>query len=513
MEKHAVAVLDFGGQYGHLIARRMRDLGYLVYHYPVESMRHAEILRIIRESKAIILSGGPLSVWEERHSSIAREVVNAGKPVLGICYGHQLLAQTLGGTVGPSPKPEFGKTVVKITSNDLLFRGITEDNISVWMSHNDAVLRPPPAAKVLAVSEGSPVAAFKLENVYGLQWHPEVHHSQYGKEILDNWASLIAKLSKEWNENAILKLVLEDIRLQVKGLEGETVISAVSGGVDSTVATTVVHRFAKIKLIPIMIDHGLHPHGWVENSVKALEDIGIRVRVVDASDEFLNALRGVRDPEEKRRRIASLYFEVLQREANRVGARALVQGTIYPDIIESGAIPGAEKIKTHHNVAARSLPGVRIIEPLRWLYKDEVRRLGLMLGLPRELVMRQPVPGPGLAVRVEGEVTRDRLRIVREADRIVREEIERSGLADSLWQYFAVLTSSRATGVRGDKRAYGWVVAIRLVESLDAMTASIARPSWEVLERIASRIVSEVRGIARVVYDITSKPPATIEWE
>ncbi|MCE4628209.1 MAG: glutamine-hydrolyzing GMP synthase [Desulfurococcales archaeon] len=513
MERHVVSVLDFGGQYGHLIARRMRELGYLVYHYPVESTRNDELLRIIRESSALILSGGPLSVWEERHSSVAREAVRTGKPVLGICYGHQLLAQELGGVVGPSPRPEFGRTIVRITSMDPLFYGVTEDSISVWMSHNDAVIRPPPGAKVLAVSEGSPVAAFKLGNVYGVQWHPEVHHSQYGREVLDNWASRIAGLSRGWNENAILELVIDDLRRQIEGLEGGTAISAVSGGVDSTVATAVVHRFARIRLVPVMIDHGFHPHGWIESSVKALENIGIKVRVVDASDEFLEALRGVRDPEKKRRVIARLYFEVLHREAERARASALVQGTIYPDIIESGAMPGAERIKTHHNVATRSLPGLRIIEPLRWLYKDEVRRLGVMLGLPKDLISRQPVPGPGLAVRVEGEITRDKLEIVRKADRIVREEVERSGLAEHLWQYFAVLTSSRATGVRGDRRAYGWVVAVRLVESIDAMTASIARPSWDLLERIASRIVSEVPGVARVVYDITSKPPATIEWE
>lgn len=507
-----VSVLDFGGQYGHLIARRMRELGYQVYHYPVDRMNREALQQAVSESRAVILSGGPLSVWQEAHDHVAELAVRSGKPALGICYGHQLLAKVLGGEVGPSPRPEFGRTELEILESDPLFQGMSK-RLMVWMSHNDAVLKPPPGARVLARSPGSPVAAMRLGMVYGVQWHPEVHHTEHGRTLLGNWAFL-AGLEKTWTIDRVLELVLGDLREQVKGLEGRTVLSAVSGGVDSTVATVLVARHAPVRLVPVMIEHGLHPEGWVEESVGLLASAGIRVWVIDASDRFLDALRGVVDPEEKRRVIAGLYFEVLREEMDRHGAEGLVQGTIYPDIIESGAMPGADRIKTHHNVALRSLPGGgRIIEPLRWLYKDEVRRLGRLLGVPERLLSRQPVPGPGLAVRVEGEVTRDSLEVLRRADRIVREELERRGLHRGLWQYFAVLTRSRATGVKGDRRAYGYVVVVRAVESMDAMTASPARLPWEALEAIAGRITGEIAGVTRVVYDITTKPPATIEWE
>ncbi len=506
-------VLDFGGQYGHLIARRLRELGIFVYHVPVEALGEDELEGILSSVRAVVLSGGPASVWEKRHDRIVEKVLEAGLPVLGICYGHQLLAHVLGGVVGRSPKPEFGPTYVEIVRDDPIFRGFPR-RLRVWMSHNDAVLKPPEDAKVLAVSPGSPVAAFRYKDriTYGVQWHPEVVHSERGKDLLSNWVDLVG-LERSWNIASIVSLVKEDLERQLANVRGR-LLAAVSGGVDSTVAAVVVRKFSNREVEYVIIDHGLHHEEWIESSVEALSKLDIKVEVIDESDLFLDSLRGVEDPEEKRRIISRLYFEVLKREIQRRGASGLVQGTIYPDIVESGAIPGSDKIKTHHNIGLRSvLKEVAIIEPLRWIYKDEVRKLGRHLGVPEHILKRQPIPGPGLATRIEGEVTREKLKIVRAADRIVREVLESRGLHEGLWQYFAVLTRSRATGVKGDRRAYGSVVALRAVVSTDAMTASAAHLPWDVLEEIMARITSEVPGVTRVVYDITSKPPGTIEWE
>ena len=513
-EGPSTLVIDFGGQYGHLIARRLRELGRYAYHLPAARLAPDQLSGAVSGRKGIVLSGGPGSVWEEEHDAIARAALASGASVLGICYGHQLLAHVLGGKVGPSPRPEFGPTLVEIIDGaSPLTRGLPR-RLRVWMSHYDAVLRPPPRARVLARSQGSPVAAMELPGgVYGVQWHPEVRHTEHGMRLLENWLEQ-AGAEKDWDSGRILELVRRDLASQLEGMpSGARLIAAVSGGVDSTVAVYAVSKLAGASVEAVMIDHGLHPEGWVEETVPLLEDAGIRVRVLDESSLFLNTLKGVADPEEKRRVVSKLYFEVLRREVERSGAWGLVQGTIYPDIIESGGLPGADRIKTHHNLGLRGILRARIVEPLRWLYKDEVRLLGRILGVPEPLLERQPVPGPGLAVRIEGEVTPEKLRIARAADRIVREVIESHGLDKGLWQYFAVVTRSMATGVRGDRRYYGAVVAIRAVESSDAMTASIARLPWSVLEEIASRIASEVPGVSRVVYDITSKPPATIEWE
>ncbi|MEB3862057.1 MAG: glutamine-hydrolyzing GMP synthase [Desulfurococcales archaeon] len=500
-----VLIIDFGGQYAHLIARRVREAERWS-----QIASPAEARGLLGGVDAIILSGGPSSVWESDHDSIALEAVESGKPVLGICYGHQLLAKVLGGRVGPSPRPEFGSTRVRVLDDRGLLRGFPRE-VEVWMSHNDAVLEAPPGARVLATSEGSPVAAFEYRGrVYGVQWHPEVSHSWGGMLLLDNFLS-IAGVPRDWRPEDLVGSLVEYIR-EVVG--SGIAVAAVSGGVDSTVAALLARRALGDRLIPVFIDHGLHPEGEVEWVSRALSRLGIPPRIVDASDRFFSELRGVVDPEEKRRVIGRVYGEVLREEAERLGAQFLVQGTIYPDVIESGARPGADTIKTHHNVGG--LPerlGLTLVEPLRWFYKDEVRRIGKMLGLSSELVEKKPIPGPGLAVRVEGEVTRDKVRIARAADRIVREEIEGAGLHRGLWQYFAVLTSSRATGVKGDRRVYGYVVAVRVVESVDAMTARASRLPWVVLERIASRITGEIPEVTRVVYDITSKPPATIEWE
>ncbi len=500
-----ILVVDFGGQYAHLISRRLRELGvYTELAYPDEAGD------MLEESAGVVLSGGPGSVWEASHDRIVEEVISQGKPVLGICYGHQLLGKILGGRVGPSPKPEFGPTRVRIVEARGVLEGFPRE-LTVWMSHNDAVLEVPEKVRVLAVSEGSPVAALEAEGlVFGVQWHPEVSHSQLGMKLLENWLKL-AGARRGWRPVNLIDELVDYVRRTV----GDGVaVAAVSGGVDSTVAAVIAHKALGDRLVPILIDHGFHPDGEVERAVEALTRLGIKPKVVDAADRFFSALEGVADPEEKRKIFGRVYAEVLEEEAKSVGAEFLVQGTIYPDVIESGGRRGADIIKSHHNVGG--LPekfGLKLVEPLRLFYKDEVRKIGLALGLPESLVYKQPVPGPGLAVRVEGPVDRGRVELVRKADRIVREEIERAGLARSLWQYFAILSRSMATGVKGDRRAYGHVIVVRVVESSDAMTASPARLPWEVLEKIASRITGEIGEVTRVVYDVTSKPPATIEWE
>ncbi|MEM1777338.1 MAG: glutamine-hydrolyzing GMP synthase [Acidilobaceae archaeon] len=505
--KH-VLIIDFGGQYSHLIARRIRELevyGEFVSH----TIDTDNLLEYVRESYGVILSGGPASVWEGKHDDIIKLIIKEDKPILGICYGHQLLARALGGIVQRSHKPEFGPTTVFLKVRDRIFKGIPNSFI-VWMSHNDAVIEPPPGAEVLAYSHGSPVAAMRYGIHYGIQWHPEVAHTSYGMKLLSNWLDIIGA-PRVWKLDIVVDKIIEDIR----GVIGDSIaVAAISGGIDSTTATLIAYKSIGSKLKPVIIDHGLHPQGEPARSIKLLESIGLKPILVDASDMFIEALKGITDPEEKRRIFGKLYAEVLEEEALKLGAEYLVQGTIYPDIIESGGRPGASIIKTHHNVAG--LPRnirLKIVEPLKWFYKDEVRRIARKLGVPEEIIKRQPIPGPALAVRIEGEVTREKIDIVRRADAIVREEIENSGIQERLWQYFAILLNSKATGVKGDNRAYGYVVVVRAVISVDAMTASIARLQWDLLERIASRITSEIPQVTRVLYDITSKPPATIEWE
>ncbi len=512
-----VIVLDFGGQYAHLIARRLRELGVLTLHVPVDKLRPEDLDMVISGSKGVVLSGGPSSVWEKKHDRIVSILIRRKTNLLGICYGHQLLAHVLGGRVDKSPKPEFGPTRIRIVEKNQLLEDIPSI-INVWMSHNDAVAEPPKGAKVLAVSEGSPVAAMKYEYngvfLYGVQWHPEVVHSEFGMKLFENWIKSI-NATRSWTPNIIYKCVLDYTMKQVSLIDNDKkIVAAISGGIDSSVAAAIVSKIASDRLIGVLIDHGLHPEGELENALRAYKKLGLVIDLVDASEEFLNALRGVNDAEEKRRIISELYFKILKEKIYDYNAGALVQGTIYPDLIESGFVPGSARIKSHHNVIFRELLGdLLIVEPLKWLYKDEVRRLGEMLGLDMKLVYKKPVPGPGLAVRVEGEVTREKLEIVRKADYIVRGIIEKYGLDRDLWQYFAVLTRSMATGVKGDNRAYGYVIAVRIVESKDAMTARPARLPWEVLEEIALEITSRIDRVVRVVYDITSKPPATIEWE
>jgi len=499
-----VLIVDFGGQYAHLIARRIRELGvYTELAYPEDALESVD------EYVGVVLSGGPSSVWESSHDVVVEELLARDTPLLGICYGHQLLAKSLGAVVGRSPKPEFGPTLVSILEPVGILEGFPE-RIRAWMSHYDAVLEPATGMSVLAESEGSPVAAFRYGGHYGVQWHPEVSHTELGVELFDNWLRLIGA-RRGWRPANLIEELVDYVARTVG--DGRAV-AAVSGGVDSTVAAVIAGKALGDRLVPVLIDHGFHPEGEVERAVRLLQEAGLKPVVVDAADEFYSALEGVGDPEAKRRIFGRVYARVLEEEAKNVGAEYLVQGTIYPDVIESGGRRGADVIKSHHNVGG--LPerfGLRLVEPLRLFYKDEVRRIAEALGLPEEFIHKQPIPGPGLLVRVEGPVTRGLIEAVRRADAIVREEVEAEGLHKQLWQYFAVLTRSKATGVKGDRRAYGRVVAVRAVHSDNAMTASVARLPWELLERIARRITGEVPGVVRVVYDVTSKPPATIEWE
>ncbi len=510
--REGILVIDFGGQYAHLIARRIRELR--TFSLLVSADDGINAINRLKENiniRGIILSGGPGSVWEVSHDEIAKWVLHQGVPVLGICYGHQLLAKVLGGKVSRAPKGEFGPTMVEVIDEDIILRGHGK-RFKAWMSHNDAVLEEPPSSRVLAKSSGSPVAAFKYgDKIFGVQWHPEVHHTEHGMKLFENWLELTG-IKGQWHPSNLIDEIVNNIKNVVGSSKA---VAAVSGGVDSTVAAVLAKKALGSNLIPVFIDHGLHPEGEVKRAVVLLEKCGVKPIIIDASERFLSALRGVKDPEEKRKVIGKVYGKVLEEEALRLGAEFLVQGTIYPDVIESGARPGADVIKTHHNVGG--LPKdlkLKVVEPLRWFYKDEVREIAKALGLPKELwKLKQPVPGPGLAVRIEGEVTKEKLEILRKADKIVREEIESAGLHDKLWQYFAILTASRATGVKGDRRAYGHVIVIRIVESKDAMTANVAKIPWEILERIVTRITGELDSVTRVLYDITPKPPATIEWE
>ncbi len=499
-----ILVIDFGGQYAHLITRRIRELGVLAeIAKPDEEINPSEY-------KGFVLSGGPGSVYQASHTTVTRKILETGKPVLGICYGHQLLAQTLGGKVEKSPSPEFGPVTVKIEGDHPILEGLQRE-LKVWMSHNDAVTQPPPGARVHASTPGSPVALFTLgRSIIGVQWHPEVSHTEKGMELLDNFIR-ITGARRSWTLDNILNEIKRYIERNLP--EDAVAISAVSGGIDSSVATYLAMKYSKARIIPVFIDTGLLPEGEREAALRNLGSIGINPLVVDAGALFLGELSSISDPEEKRRVTGRIYSRVLLEKAREYGATHLIQGTIYPDVIESGASKGADTIKTHHNVGGLEVTGLYVVEPLRNLYKDEVRRIASSLGFPKELIEKKPIPGPGLAVRIEGPVTREKLALLRKADKILRETIEEHRLHHGLWQYFAVLPQSMATGVKGDKRAYGHVIVLRIVESRDAMTADIPEIPYRVLREIARRITSQLPEVTRVLYDITTKPPATIEWE
>ena len=515
-----VIVLDFGSQYAHLIARRVRELG--VYSEVVPHDAPASQIRSLNPG-AIILSGGPASVYEEGAPKLRDDTLSfllSGEvPVLGICYGHQLLAQALGGVVARGEKGEYGLSWLKILESDLLFKG-TPSTQRVWMSHRDYVEKVPSDVVAIASTDYSRVAAFRHRSkpIYGVQFHPEVRHTEHGMRILRNFLFEIAGLERNWSTQGLVSSIFEGVR---RAYRGGKVLMAVSGGVDSTTAAYVIKEVVgEDNIHLVFVDTGLLREGEPERVLKMLRSLGFKhVHFVDASKRFLERLRGVVDPEEKRKVISRTFIEVFEEVRRRLEERYgpfryLGQGTIYPDRIESGqASRRADRIKSHHNVAIPIQVSLELLEPLKDLYKDEVRRLARALNLPEELIRQHPFPGPGLAVRVVGEVTEEKLRIVRKASRIVEEELKRAGLYEELWQAFPVLLPVRSVGVMGDSRTYEYVIALRIVVSEDAMTAEFAKLPWDVLERIASRIVNEVEGVNRVLYDITNKPPATIEFE
>ena len=512
-EREAIIAIDFGSQYSMLITRRVRECQ--VYCELVPPDTPWEKITPLNP-KGFILSGGPASVYAPGAPLAPAYVYESRLPVLGICYGMQVLTKQLGGKVSPGAKYEYGHAVLHLSDADSPLFADLASTTPVWMSHADQIEEMPPDFTALAYTENSPVAAMgNKQRIFGLQFHPEVAHTPEGKTILKNFVYQVCGCKGNWTMGNFINESIAQIKERVgKG----KVVNALSGGVDSSVVATLIHRAIGDQLTCIFVNHGLLRREEVERTFNTFRlNLGMNIVYVDASERFLNRLKGVTDPETKRKIIGEEFINVFEEEAKKIGkVDFLAQGTLYPDVIESASSgsTASAKIKTHHNVGG--LPAkmtLQLLEPLRYLFKDEVRQVGLELGLPEEMVWRQPFPGPGLAIRIIGEVTKEKLEILRGADWVVMDEIKRAKLYRQLWQSFAVLTDVKSVGVMGDYRTYGYLVAVRAVTSEDAMTADWARLPYDVLARISNRIVNEVPGVNRVVYDITSKPPSTIEWE
>jgi len=510
-----IAIVDFGSQYTQLIARRIRELS--VYSEMLPPTSPLEEL-VTRDYKGIILSGGPSSVYEDGAPLPPKKLFEVGIPILGICYGMQVMGYLLGGHVVPADRREYGRAALSLVASEGLFDGVTPEHgrsITVWMSHGDVVMRPPRGFVSLASTENCPVAAMAdpRRRLYGVQFHPEVAHTAQGRTILQNFLAL-CEANPTWSMVSFVDTMVPEIR---KKVGDERVLCALSGGVDSSVVAVLVHKAIGDQLTCVFVDNGLLRKGEAASVLHTFKNhFKMNLVYIDGSRRFLDQLRGVTDPELKRKRIGAEFIAVFEEEARKLGSIPwLAQGTLYPDVIESVSSKGpSATIKTHHNVGG--LPTrmeFKLLEPLRELFKDEVRQLGELLGLPHEIVWRQPFPGPGLAIRVLGEVTEECLELLREADAIVQEEVRRAGLERELWQAFAVLLPVKTVGVMGDFRTYAHVIALRAVMSQDAMTADWARLPYDLLGKISNRIINEVKGVNRVVFDISSKPPSTIEWE
>jgi GMP synthase (glutamine-hydrolysing) len=507
-----IAILDFGGQYCHLIARRVREMNVYSEILPSDSTK-ADILVLdhVMNLRGIIFSGSPSSVKALDALKLDLEILDIGVPVLGLCYGLQLLASMHGGKLEKAR--EYGITKAYIDDPIGILEGMNNCEM-VWMSHGDTVFEAPTGWKPLAHTDRAPVAAMVEPNkqIWGLQWHPEVVHTERGMEMLRNFVRKVCKAEPNWRPLDAIEEAVEGIKQTVGDSKA---IIALSGGVDSSVAAALAARALGDHLMAVHVDQGLMRMKESEEVHKAFKERGLRMEVVDARKRFIKRLEGIVEPEVKRKIIGEEFIRVFEEKAREFGAEYLIQGTIYPDRIESGITKNSDTIKTHHNVGGlpTQMEFKEVIDPLEDLYKDEVRGLGERLGLPQELVWRQPFPGPGLAVRIVGAIDVDKLDVLRMADAIVVEEVENHEFSDKLWQYFAVLTDTKSTGVKGDERAYGYTIAVRIVESIDAMTANFSFAPWEVLEKISNRIGNEIPSVTRIVYDITHKPPSTIEWE